>query len=79
MRLFYGLMTAWVYILASRKHGTLYVGVTNNLARRVHEHRDGRVEGFTKRHEVKVLVFYELHETMPLAIHSPLAHNKRQG
>ncbi len=48
--------------------GTLYVGVTNDLVRRVAEHREGSVEGFTKRHDVKQLVYYEQHDTVPLAI-----------
>ena len=48
-----------VYILASQRNGTLYVGVTNDLVRRVWEHRQGEVEGFTKTHEVKRLVYYE--------------------
>lgn len=51
--------TYWVYILASVRNGTLYVGVTNNLARRVWEHREGLVDGFTKRYGVKLLIFYE--------------------
>ena len=46
----------WVYILASRKNGTLYVGVTNDLGRRVSEHRAGLVPGFTRRYGVKMLV-----------------------
>jgi hypothetical protein len=49
-------MTYWVYILASEPGGTLYVGVTNNLVRRVYEHREGLAEGFTKRYHVKTLV-----------------------
>ena len=61
-------MSGWVYIMASRRHGTLYIGVTNNLVRRVHEHREGVVEGFTKRHGVKRLVYFEEHPTMPAAI-----------
>ena len=61
-------MGAWLYILASKPGGTLYVGVTNDLIRRVFEHRQGLVEGFTKRHNVKMLVYYERHETVPLAI-----------
>jgi putative endonuclease len=61
-------MSAWVYILASQPGGTLYVGVTNNLVRRVFEHREGLVEGFTQRYQVKALVYYEQHETIPLAI-----------
>jgi putative endonuclease len=58
----------WVYILASRPRGTLYIGVTNNLARRVYEQREGLVEGFTKEHSVKMLVYYEQHATAGAAI-----------
>lgn len=58
----------WVYILASRRNGTLYVGVTNDLTRRVQEHREGLVPGFTKEHGVKVLVFAELHHDINEAI-----------
>ena len=61
-------MSAWLYILASKPGGTLYVGVTNDLVRRVFEHREGAVEGSTKRYDVKRLVYYEQHETVPLAI-----------
>ena len=61
-------MGAWLYILANKPGGTLYVGVTNDLIRRVFEHREGSVEGFTKRHNLKMLVYYEQHETVPLAI-----------
>ena len=49
----------YVYILASRKNGTLYVGVTNDLVRRVYEHREGAVDGFTRRYGVKMLVHFE--------------------
>jgi putative endonuclease len=52
-------MTYWVYILASRRNGTLYVGVTNNLERRIHEHREGRLAGFTKTYGVTRLVYYQ--------------------
>jgi putative endonuclease len=58
----------WVYIMANRINGTLYVGVTSNLARRVWEHRKGLVEGFTKRYGLKRLVFAERHATILLAI-----------
>ncbi|MGZ8308562.1 MAG: GIY-YIG nuclease family protein [Rhodoplanes sp.] len=58
----------WVYILASRPRGTLYVGVTSDLVRRVFEHREGLVEGFTKEHGVKRLVYYEQHATAIAAI-----------
>jgi putative endonuclease len=49
----------WVYILASKRNGTLYIGVTNNLSRRVHEHRTKTKEGFTSRYGVFLLVWSE--------------------
>lgn len=49
----------YVYVLASRKHGTLYIGVTGNLLKRLWEHREGLVEGFTTRYGVTCLVYYE--------------------
>jgi predicted GIY-YIG superfamily endonuclease len=52
-------MNHWVYILASGPGGTLYVGMTNNLIRRVYEHREGFVRGFTRRYGVKQLVYFE--------------------
>jgi putative endonuclease len=52
-------MAYWVYILASKPGGTLYVGVTNNLIRRVYEHREGLADGFTKRYGIKTLVYFE--------------------
>ncbi len=55
-------------MLSNRRHGTLYVGVTNDIVRRVHEHRTGAVDGFTKRHGLHRLAFFETHETVPLAI-----------
>ena len=57
-----------VYLLASRRNGTLYAGVTANLARRIWQHRNLVVEGFTKRYHVHLLVWFELHETMESAI-----------
>jgi putative endonuclease len=51
--------TYYVYILASGQKGTLYTGMTNDLSRRVYEHREGLVEGFTKRYGIKRLVHYE--------------------
>ncbi len=57
-----------VYILASKRNGTLYVGVTSNLIQRVWQHRNDQVEGFTKRYKVHTLVWYETHETMESAI-----------
>ncbi len=58
----------WVYILASDRNGTLYIGVTNDLYRRVLEHRQGLVPGFTKRYGVKRLVSFEEHGDIEDAI-----------
>lgn len=57
-----------VYILASKRNGTLYVGVTSDLTKRCWEHRNGFVEGFTRKYHVHSLVHYELHEDMYSAI-----------
>jgi putative endonuclease len=57
-----------VYILASAKNGTLYIGVTSDLVKRVWEHKNNLIEGFTKRYNVHNLVWYELHENMNSAI-----------
>jgi putative endonuclease len=57
-----------VYIMASQRNGTLYVGVTSDLVRRAAEHRAGAAEGFTKRYGCKLLVWYEPHERMDEAI-----------
>ena len=57
-----------VYILASRKRGTLYTGVTADIVKRVWEHKSDLVEGFTKRHRVHLLVWFELHATFETAI-----------
>jgi putative endonuclease len=51
--------TYWVYILASQRNGTLYIGVTGDLARRIWEHREGIVPGFTKKYDVHKLVWCE--------------------
>jgi putative endonuclease len=61
--------TYYVYILASKRNGTLYIGVTNDLARRVWEHREGLVPGFTKKYGVKTLVYYEISDDINAAIH----------
>jgi putative endonuclease len=53
--------SAYVYMLASARYGTLYIGVTSNLVRRVWQHREGVTEGFTKTYGVKHLVWYEVH------------------
>ena len=58
----------YVYILASERNGTLYIGVTNDLMRRVWEHREGLVEGFTRRYAVKRLVYIESFDRIEDAI-----------
>jgi putative endonuclease len=58
----------FVYLLASRPNGTLYVGVTNDLVRRVWQHKQGLVEGFTKKYGVTVLVWFEYTESIDAAI-----------
>ena len=60
-------MPYYVYILASKRNGTLYVGVTNHLARRVYEHKRDAADGFTKRYGVKMLVYPETHESIAAA------------
>ena len=57
-----------VYILASKRNGTLYIGVTSDLVKRAWEHRNGVTDGFTKKHNVHTLVYYEVHEDMTSAI-----------
>ena len=61
-------MAFYVYILASRRNGTLYIGMTDNLIQRVWMHRNGVLPGFTKRYGVKTLVWYEQHETREQAL-----------
>ena len=51
--------TYFIYILASKRNGTLYVGMTNDLIRRVYEHKSGLIEGFTKKYSIDKLVYYE--------------------
>ena len=57
-----------VYILASAKNGTLYIGVTSNLIQRIWQHKNNQVKGFTERYHVHLLVYYEQHESMYTAI-----------
>ncbi|WP_417686165.1 GIY-YIG nuclease family protein [Roseibium sp.] len=61
-------MSYYVYLLTNRKHGTLYVGVTNDLHRRVHEHRSGTASNFTKKHQLHRLVFASEFERIDEAI-----------
>ena len=63
----------YVYMLASQRNGTLYVGVTNDLIRRVTEHREHAADGFTKRYHVTRLVWFEQHHS----IHEAIAREKR--
>ena len=58
----------YVYILASRKHGTLYIGVTNDLVRRVYEHKKDVIRGFTSRYRVHLLVWFESYDDITNAI-----------
>ena len=60
--------TYYVYILASRSYGTLYIGVTNDLARRLIEHREGRADSFTKKYNVTQLMWFETHGEITTAI-----------
>jgi len=58
----------YVYILASKKYGTLYIGVTNNLLKRVHEHKNDLVGGFTQKYHVHILVYFEVYSDILDAI-----------
>ncbi len=58
----------WVYIVTNRPNGTLYVGVTSDLPKRIFEHRSGAVDGFTKRYGLKRLVFAERHDDIRTAL-----------
>jgi putative endonuclease len=57
-----------VYILASRRNGTLYTGVTSDLIKRVHEHKHDLADGFTRKYSIHTLVYFELHGDMLTAI-----------
>ncbi len=58
----------WFYFMTNRRNGILYAGVTSNLPRRAYEHRQGLLHGFTKRYGLKILVYYERHDDIRLAI-----------
>ena len=62
-------MAGWIYIVANKRNGTLYAGVTADIRRRAWEHREGLVAGFTKRHGLKLLVHVERHDDIRDAIH----------
>jgi putative endonuclease len=57
-----------VYMLASKPHGTLYIGVTSDLVKRTHEHKSDATDGFSKKYGVHTLVWYEIHDSMESAI-----------
>ncbi len=59
----------YTYILTNKRNGTFYVGVTNDIMRRVFEHKEGRIAGFTKKYGLKMLVYYEIYEDVRDAIH----------
>jgi putative endonuclease len=58
----------YVYVLASNKSGTLYIGITNDLKRRVGEHKEGLIEGFTKKYNIRKLVYFEIYNDINEAI-----------
>ncbi len=58
----------YVYILANKKNGTLYIGVTNNIVRRLFEHKNKFNEGFTKRYDINILVYFEMYQYITVAI-----------
>ena len=58
----------FVYIMTNKRNGTLYTGVTSNLRQRIYQHRQGLMEGFTKKYGCKILVWFEAHTTMEMAI-----------
>ena len=62
----------YVYIIASGKNGTIYTGVTSDLIKRVDEHREGLIDGFTKKYGCKLLVWFEVHDDLQEARHREL-------
>jgi len=69
-----------VYIMSSKPRGTLYIGVTSDLVRRVYEHRNGLVDGFTHKYDVKMLVYFEIYDYVHTALQreKTLKHWKRE-
>ena len=61
-------MPYYTYILSSKRRGTFYTGITNDLPRRVFEHKEKIISGFTSKHDIKKLVYYEIHEDVKNAI-----------
>ena len=62
MRLFY------IYILTNKRHGTLYIGITSNLERRIFEHKNSQIDGFTKKYDLKMLVYFDESDDIAAAI-----------
>jgi putative endonuclease len=58
----------YLYILASKRNGTLYIGVTSNLIKRIYEHKNNLIEGFTKKYNIHNLVYYEMTEDVNIAL-----------
>jgi putative endonuclease len=73
-------MEYFVYVMTNNPNGSLYIGVTNNLIRRVYEHKSGVVDGFTKKYKIKILVYFEIHQYIENAIQREknLKHWKRE-
>ena len=73
-------MDYFVYIMTNKPKGALYIGVTNNLLRRVYEHKEGLIEGFTQQYKLKKLVYFEIHQDIRIAIQREknLKHWKRE-
>jgi putative endonuclease len=71
---------SYVYIVTSKKNGTLYTGVTTNLLRRIWEHKNNITKGFTQKYNIHTLVYYEIHETITEAIQreKQIKHWKRE-
>lgn len=63
-----GIIMSYVYIMINKIEGVLYIGVTNNLVRRVYEHREGIIPGFTQKYRLRRLVYYQEYESLILAI-----------
>jgi len=61
-------MSAYIYIMSNKQEGTLYVGVTSNLIKRVHEHKNSFIDSFTQKYNLKRLVYYEVYENIEEAI-----------
>ena len=66
----------YVYIMASRRNGTVYIGSTSNLVQRVYQHRNGQADGFTSRHGCRMLAWFEVHDSIDGARHRELQMKK---